>query len=142
MPTPTTDPPRSASPPVVAFLRSLLILLVLAVLGAIIDVFTSGSVVELVPEQYRALAAALIVILVRTLEGVVDKLRGQAPQVLLGSAPVDPLTYIDTTATLTAPQTATLASVPDEAIGAELTRRLDPPGGARGKPRGSSRRPG
>ena len=88
------------SPPVVAFLRAVGIAVVLAVLAALVSVLTGAGLtdlVEAVPEAWRPVALAVAGIVVRTLEGLGDKLRGQAPQAgPLGSAPANPLVYVDT----------------------------------------------
>lgn len=120
MPTPPTETPTGTAPAVVAFVRSLLIVVVIGAITALIAALT-GADLSSIPPEWRPLAAAALVIVVRTLEGLVDQLRGQAPQAgPLGSAPASATAYIDTTGT-TGP-TAPLPYPIAEAIhGTDLT---------------------
>lgn len=95
MPTPTPGSTQaSGTPPaLVALLRSLIIVAAVGALTALVAALT-GLDLSSIPAEWRPVAAAIVIIIIRTLEGAIDQLRGQAPQAgPLGSAPASPAIY-------------------------------------------------
>lgn len=90
-PTPTPAPAAGVSPTIVGILRGLVYAGIAAAASGLVaalgslDAETLGHYAWIVPV---ALAAA------RGLEGYIDKVRGQAPQVPTGSKPADPSAYV------------------------------------------------
>lgn len=90
---------RSAGvpPAIVALLRGIAIAVALGALTALIAAIT-GADLSSIPAEWRPVVAALLIVAVRFLEGLVDQLRGQAPQATIaGSRPASATAYIDTT---------------------------------------------
>lgn len=93
-----TEPTNAAgtAPTIVAAIRGLIIAVVLAALGALATAL-AGVDLSSIDEGYRPLVALVILIAARTVEGLVDQLRGQAPQAgPLGGAPANPVDYLAT----------------------------------------------
>lgn len=73
---------------------------VAAVRGIILAVLSAGILAAIVAFSdlkggQMATIAPIVVVVLRTVEGFVDKARGQAPQAgPLGSAPADPTAYV------------------------------------------------
>lgn len=117
--TPPTNEQAGTAPAVVAFVRSLIIVLVVGALTGLVAALT-GADLSSIPPEWRPLAGAALVIIVRTLEGAVDQLRGQAPQDgPLGSAPAIATAYIDTTSDN--PVDPLPAGISDYVYGTDLT---------------------
>jgi hypothetical protein len=76
------------SPALVGFLRGLILTIAASVVAIVI-----GATQDLPDDLEQAWWAPFIILALRTLEGVIDKARGQAPQILGGSKPVDPDWY-------------------------------------------------
>lgn len=85
-----TPAPRGISPVLVGLLRGLVYAVLLAA-GAAVVAFTDGLDAESLGSH--AWALPVIAALGRTIEGWIDKQRGQAPQKVGGSAPAEPLAY-------------------------------------------------
>jgi hypothetical protein len=93
----TPNPPTGVRPRIVGLIRALLILAALGALGAVlaaVQAITGADLAGIVPDEYRPLVLMVLAIIARAIEGLIDDLRGQAPQAgPLGGAPANPLTY-------------------------------------------------
>ena len=92
-------PTTPTSPPLVALVRAILIGAAIAALVAVsagLEAIGGPDLAGIVPEAWQPVALAILALIIRTIEGWVDKLRGQAPQAgLLGGAPNRPADYIE-----------------------------------------------
>lgn len=88
---PTSVPTAGVSPTIVGLLRGLLYAALAAVASAVIA-FTGGLDAETLGRY--AWAVPVLAAGARWLEGYIDKVRGQAPQVPTGSKPADPAAYV------------------------------------------------
>lgn len=79
------------SPPVVAFVRGLI--LAIAGAGASTAVIYASNNGDTIKSYWWA---PFVLVGLRSIEGAVDKLRGQAPQAgVLGGKPANPTAYVD-----------------------------------------------
>ncbi len=123
MTAPASSSPTGKPPTLVALIRGAILAAIIAGVAALAAALP-GVDLAAIPPEWRPVAALGVLVAVRTLEGLVDHLRGQAPQAgLLGGAPADPLRYVKGTGDLTATDVARLAELPGYALEEELTRR-------------------
>lgn len=94
----TTTPPAQARPfppALVGLIRGVIIAVAVALLGALVQAITGANLLAHFPPELRPAVGIALVILIRTIEGAADTLRGQAPQAgPLGSAPAHPADYL------------------------------------------------
>lgn len=119
--TPAPVAVAGVSPTIVGLLRGLVYALVIA-LGSAVVAFTGGLSADDLGEYAWALPVFLAA--ARALEGYIDKVRGQAPQVPAGSKPADPAAYAPTATAIleVAPDPAARAAAIEEAIKAAMPR--------------------
>lgn len=89
---------QGVKPRIVGLVRAILIAVItagLAGLVAALNALTNGGLAGIVPDAWLPVVALLLPMLARAIEGIIDDLRGQAPQAgPLGSAPANPIDYI------------------------------------------------